>query len=338
MKILIIQTAFPGDAILTLPMIQELKKKNENSFIDVLCIPSTKDIFESSPSINSVVVIDKKGEHSKFLPFVKFVKNLRANGYDKIYSPHRSFRSAFVVWMLGVAETYGFSNSSIPYIYKNIANYDPSSHEVSRNLSLIGFQHKEDNWKILPQISVAESSKEKVEEYKKENNLEKYIAIAPGSVWETKKYPVESFKHIIKFYSDNGFKVLLIGSKDDYNLCEDLNEVMNVINASGLFSFVETIELLKTTKLLICNDSAPTHLGICADIPVFTIYCSTVPEFGFYPYNSKSAYVSFDELKCKPCGIHGYSECPVGTFDCGKMLQPEEIIIKANTLLEKNGS
>jgi len=44
-KILVIQTAFPGDAILTLPLIQELKKKKPEYLIDVLCIPSTVEIL-----------------------------------------------------------------------------------------------------------------------------------------------------------------------------------------------------------------------------------------------------------------------------------------------------
>ena len=56
----------------------------------------------------------------------------------------------------------------------------------------------------------------------------------------------------------------------------------------------------------------------CVQIyPVLTIYCSTVPEFGFYPYNKKSSYISFNDLNCKPCGIHGYEKCPIKSFDCG---------------------
>ena len=38
---------------------------------------------------------------------INFLRRLRANDYDKIYSPHRSFRSAFIVWSLKVNDTYG---------------------------------------------------------------------------------------------------------------------------------------------------------------------------------------------------------------------------------------
>ncbi|MDP2366016.1 MAG: lipopolysaccharide heptosyltransferase II, partial [Ignavibacteria bacterium] len=73
--------------------------------------------------------------------------------------------------------------------------------------------------------------------------------------------------------------------------------------------------------------------GMCAAIKVLTIYCSTVPGFGFYPYSKKSSSVSFDDLKCKPCGIHGYQNCPVKTFDCGTKLLPDFIINKAEEML-----
>jgi heptosyltransferase-2 len=72
---------------------------------------------------------------------------------------------------------------------------------------------------------------------------------------------------------------------------------------------------------------------MCADIPVLMLYCSTVPDFGFYPYNKKSYFLSFDELFCKPCGIHGYIKCPLNTFDCGYKLKPEIVISKMKEMI-----
>ena len=60
MKTLIIQTAFLGDVVLTLPLIQAIKK-NLKSEISVLCIPATKNILEGHPDISEIIVYDKKG-------------------------------------------------------------------------------------------------------------------------------------------------------------------------------------------------------------------------------------------------------------------------------------
>ncbi len=75
--ILVIQTAFLGDAILTLPMIQELKKKNSEIKLDVLAIPSTERIFSSSPYVDDVIVIDKKAKHKSIKRLNNFIKELR---------------------------------------------------------------------------------------------------------------------------------------------------------------------------------------------------------------------------------------------------------------------
>jgi len=338
-KILVIQTAFPGDAILTLPFIQELKRKQPEFLIDVLCIPVTEEIFSASPHINSVIPFDKKGSQKSLFAFLRFLKQLKSNDYEIVYSPHRSLRSALIALNLSAKETYGFENSSLKFAFKHTVKYDPSAHEVKRNLEFIREDYTADSWRIIPEILVTAESKKKVQKFLSENKIDKFITIAPGSVWETKKYPLEYFSQIIGHFISRKYQIILVGGSKDKVLCDDLKkgneEAVHI--AAGDFSFIETIELLKNTSLLICNDSAPTHLGMCADIPVLAIYCSTVPQFGFYPYNNKSQHISFEKLSCKPCGIHGYETCPIGTFDCAKLLVPNLVIEKAEKLLLNAG-
>jgi heptosyltransferase-2 len=338
-KILVIQTAFPGDAILTLPFIQELKRKRPEYLIDVLCIPATVEIFAASPYVNSAIPFDKKGNQKSIVAFIRFIKRLRSNKYEIVYSPHRSLRSAIITLNLSATETFGFENSSLKFAFKKTVKYDPTAHEVKRNLEFIGDDYSDDKWKIIPEIIVSAESKNKVRQFFSENKIDKFVTIAPGSVWETKKYPVEYYNRIIEYFMIRKYQIILVGGIKDKILCEDLKKDNDKVvhSVAGNFSFIETIELLKSTSLLISNDSAPTHLGMCADIPVLTIYCSTVPQFGFYPYNKKSDYISFNDLMCKPCGIHGFSKCPLDTFDCAKLLVPNLVIEKAEKLLANAG-
>jgi heptosyltransferase-2 len=334
MRALVIQTAFIGDAVLTLPMISKLKELYEDIVIDVVCAPFTAEIFASSGAVNNVFVMDKRGKHKSIFALYKFAKLLSAEKYDRIYSPHRSFRTSLFVLFTGVKETYGFSNSSFNYVYRNIVNYDGNIHEVKRNFSLIGFYPGEGFADMLPELNFSDAVKRKVENFKKENVKGKYIVIAPSSVWKTKEYPAEYFKKIADYFSRRGYSVILMGSeKDSFRLKEYLTYNDKLILAAGLFTLVESVELLRGAELLISNDSAPAHLGLCANIPALMLYCSTVPGFGFYPYSAKSAYLEVDGLSCRPCGIHGKTECPLGTFDCGYKLTPEQVIKKAEELL-----
>jgi heptosyltransferase II len=336
-KILVIQTAFIGDAILTLPMIEKLKDKFPLSEIDVLCIPSTLEIFAASPFVSEVLVMDKKKTHTSLLKLYKFTIEIKKRNYSKIFSPHRSFRTSFIVMQSGVRDTYGFSTSSLFHVYRNVVEYRPNIHEVQRNLDLVGCEYSSESWKVIPQIKVNESSCHNVAKYISSINVlnDKLIAIAPGSIWETKKYPEKYFKEIIRSLVDQSYKILIIGGESDKELCERLSNGFDgkVFSTAGLFSISESIELLKSVKLLLTNDSAPTHFGMCADIPVLTIYTSTIPEFGFYPYNNKSSYISLNDLSCKPCGIHGFEKCPISTFECGNKLFPQIIISKMEKLI-----
>lgn len=335
-KILIIQTAFIGDAILTLPMIEKLKEKFPSSSIDILCIPSTQEIFSASPFVSEVLVMDKKSEQKSILKLSEFAAEVKKQNYTKIISPHRSFRTSFIVMQSGVRETYGFSSSSLAHVYKNLVDYKYDIHEVQRNLDLIGFEYSPESWRIIPKIKIDETSRQKVSQFVSSNNLSgKLIAIAPGSIWETKKYPENYFQEIIKHFTNRSYKLLVVGGDQDKELCERLTNGFadKVFSTAGMFSIIESIELLKNVNLLLTNDSAPTHFGMCANIPVLAIYCSTVPEFGFYPYNKKSSYISFNDLKCKPCGIHGYEQCPIKTFDCGFKLDAKVIIQKMEEIL-----
>lgn len=328
-KILFIQTAFIGDAILSLPAIQKLKLKYPNCEINILCIPQSKEIFDASPYVSKTIVLDKRGKHKSLFDTISLAIKLRKDNYSIIYSLHRSFRTALIVLLTGVKNTFGFNASSLKFVYKNLVEYKNRAHEIQRNLDLIGFNYKDDSWRIAPVLIVDNKKQEKIAAFLKENKIKNnFIAIAPGSVWETKKYPKEYLEMVINYFVKKGFQILLIGEDKDKILCGSISEKysQNVFDASGLFSIIESVELLKWSSLLLSNDSAPTHFGMCADIKVLTLYCSTVPEFGFFPYNKKSRYLSFSELECKPCGIHGHHKCPINTFDCGKKLLPEHVI------------
>ena len=325
-KILIIQTAFLGDAILTLPLIQYVKKQNSDSLVDVIAIPSTKEIFANSPSVNSVIVLDKKSKHNSFRSLLKFVKELRKQNYSKVISPHRSFRTSLIIALLGVKDSTGFDKAAINFVYKNKVKHEWNDHEVLRNLKLTDFVGSD--WKIKPEINSTEECKKRINEILINYNLQNFIVIAPGSVWFTKAYPLEKYAEVANHFIKNKYKIVLIGGENEKLLCKSLELLSDgeVVNLTGRLTLTESIELMRYSQLVICNDSAPTHMGMSADIPVLTIYCSTVPEFGFYPYNEKSKYLSFNDLKCKPCGIHGKTQCPIKTFECAEKLEPKTII------------
>jgi heptosyltransferase-2 len=334
-KILIIQTAFLGDAILTLPLLQRLKEKNSNNSITVLCIPSTKEVFLNSQSVDDVIVYDKRFKDKSLASYIKLIIEVRSREFDRVISPHRSIRSTLISFFAGAENTVGFNTADAAFLYTKQIQYKMDMHEVERNLSLVSNDGELIKWEIFPEIRVAAEAEQKIDRLITQSSLKKIIAIAPGSVWKTKIYPKEYFEELIRLIIEIDYNVVLIGGKEDYELCKSIEQKIGerIVSFAGELSIVESVALLKRCSLLVCNDSAPTHLAMVANIAVLTIFCSTNPGFGFYPYNQKSMSVSLDGLKCKPCGIHGHDSCPIKTFECAYNLRPGMVFEKLLQIL-----
>ena len=323
-KILIIQTAFIGDVILTTPLIETLTDEFPNSKIDFLTIPKSKDLLLVNPSINSLIIFDKRGKDRGIKGLIRIGRILEDNQYDLCITPHRSLRSAYLTWKTKADIRIGFNTSALKKAFSHIVPYDFSEHEITRNLSLlsaIGIQ-KEIS---LPVLYSNQEDERVVEDLLKKYNLKDNMifAVAPGSVWPTKRWPEEYYLEFCATVSNNGYHIILLGSHDDTYLCNNIaRKSNNILNTAGIFNLRQTFYLLKQCRGILTNDSAPLHLGLAADINVYAIFGPTVPAFGFAPFGPKSKIFENKDLACRPCAIHGSMKCPIKTFDCMKSLDP----------------
>lgn len=334
-KILIIQTAFIGDVILTTPVVEVLAQEYPGVKIDFLTIPISKNLLESNPNINNLIIFDKKGQDRGLNSLVRIGNILKNNQYDLCITPHRSLRSAYLTWKTQANIRIGFNRTAWKRAFTHIVKYESSFHEIDRNLSLLSVINL-NKQKILPVIYSTKEDKDNVETLL--NKLDKIknrqlFAVAPGSVWLTKRWPEDYYIKFCQLVEGQGKKVVLVGGPEDQDLCNRIaSQCSHVITTAGKLSLRETYYLLTQCSGILTNDSAPLHLGMAADINVFAFFGPTVPEFGFAPFGKKSKIFENRELSCRPCAIHGGKKCPIKTFDCMESLNPEHIAIQ---VLEK---
>jgi heptosyltransferase-2 len=164
-------------------------------------------------------------------------------------------------------------------------------------------------------------------------NNKKNICVAPGSVRKTKKLPTNKYIEIINNLTD--YNIYLIGANNEKIICDEILYNVsheNIVNFAGEFNLLESAELIKHSDLLLCNDSAPLHIGNAVDTPVFAFFGPTVKRFGCYPYREKDQMIEVD-LDCRPCGKHGSNKCPLGHHRCMNDIKVEDVINKVNNLL-----
>jgi heptosyltransferase-2 len=340
-KILIIQTAFIGDVILTTPLIRVVSQNFPEAEIHLLTIPSSKNTVETLPYISKLWIYDKHDRERGLIAFFRLIGKIRSIQFDMIITPHRSLRTALLAFLARIPVRIGFKNSMGWFLFTRTVKYPSKMHEIERNLKLTEPLNITVHQKELPEIHISELDKNSVDEWMKEKKIikpEKIIAMAPGSVWFTKRWPVIYFRELAERFSESGYGIIFLGSKDDEYLYKEINQPENpsFYTAMGLFKLRQTAEIICRSQLLISNDSAPTHLGVAVKTKVLTIFGSTIPEYGFYPYGDNDRIIEIENLYCRPCTDHGRHSCPQKHFRCMLEITPQQVFCKAQEMLDEN--
>ena len=332
-RALIIQTAFIGDVILTLPLAQVLKNKLDAE-VDFLCIPKTSILLKDNPNIDNIIIYDKKRKDKGVKSFNRISKKIKFRRYDYVISPHRSLRSTLLSYFSKADMTIGFDTAALSKLYNNRVKYIKNIHEISRNLKLlepIGITCEDI---VRPDLFFHDDDIKVVELLLKQFHIsmgDKYITIAPGTIWQTKRFPEYKIIEILDKLDDDGVPVVLIGDKSDMELCRfilDSTKNKKVYSAASKLSILQSAYLIKKSGVLLTNDSAPLHLANAVETKVIAVFGATIPEFGFYPYGKNDEVIQTTGLKCRPCAIHGGNKCPIKTFDCMRNIDSDEVYRK----------
>jgi heptosyltransferase-2 len=282
--------------------------------------------LEKSEFINRVAIFDKREEQRGLPALWKLAKSLEQEHYDVALVPHRSLRSALLVFLAKIPQRLGFDRSAGKWLFTRRVPYR-QKHEVERNLDLLRVLDN-DVATPSPKIFWDKSDERIVEPFLLQGQAAKWrCALAPGSVWATKRWPAERFIELAKkLIAETGAFVYLIGGGGDRELCAAISGEIdgNCLDAAGKLSLRQSAALLDRCQVLVSNDSAPTHLGAATRCKVITIFGPTVPAFGFAPFGEGHLVVE-KNLPCRPCSSHGGQRCPIGTHACMLEISAEEV-------------
>lgn len=326
-RVLIIQTGFLGDLILSTPLIRATKRAFPSARLFLLSIPSVAGALAHNPNLAQVITYDKRGEDRGFKGFVKVGKRLREVGFDLALIPHRSLRSALLAKCAGIRERIGFDRSAGFFLLTKRVTYRGGIHELERNLSLLhplGVRPRP----TPPELFPSDEEKKGAEAFLEEAGLspqDGLVGISPGSFWPSKRWPKERFAQLGRRIVENGGEVLLLGSSRERCVCEAISSLMGegAIVAAGKLSLLESTWLLTKCRVLVANDSAPLHMASAMGTPVVALFGPTVPEFGFGPWGQGE--IVQRNLTCRPCSPHGPLRCPRENWDCMLGIGAEEV-------------
>src|SRR5256886_9241935 len=114
---------------------------------------------------------------------------------------------------------------------------------------------------------------------------ERFVALAPGSIWGSKRWPY--YRELAERLAASA-GILVVGGPEDAGLAAEITEAVarsggQAVSACGRLSVRQSAEAIRRAAVLVTNDSAPLHFAQAGDTPTVAIFRSTPPSFGVRP-------------------------------------------------------
>lgn len=345
-RIAVWNTAFLGDAVLTLPLLATVSVAFPEAQVDFYLRPGLGSLFVSQPNMRITEVPQKD-----FISFLS--RTVRPRKHDLWLGAHSSPRAAFAALASGAGLRVGYSGVGRFFGYNRLVPRRFNElDEIERLLQLLrpvqklfpgtlpgdfdpDDAHSPSHWPMLVLPLGAEAEARAFwNEHKL--HLRPTLGIHPGSVWPTKRWG--GFAAVAREAVDAGCAVLVFGGPDEEATASALlaeaglvegdgGLVDGVFNLSGKLSLPVLAAYLKRLTAYTGNDSGPMHLAWTQGTPVSAVFGPTVRQLGFFPRAATvhDAVVLEIDLPCRPCGLHGPKVCPLGHHQCMTDIAPERV-------------
>ncbi len=162
---------------------------------------------------------------------------------------------------------------------------------------------------------------------------EDYFIIFPGASWHGRQWPSGHFAQVLdQLHRRNGWRAVLCGSSSEWALCQSVVDISQAtsVNLAGKTSLTELAELIRSSKLLISNETSAVHMAAAVGTPSVCILGGG--HYGrFMPYPERvqgvKPKVAVHHMPCFNCNwscrqVHDKS----GPVPCISMVSVEQVL------------
>lgn len=317
-KFLLLRFSSIGDIVLTSPVIRWVKEQVPDAELHYLTKEAFKPLVAHHPYLTKVYAFNKNNH-----PLAQLLPQLKAEGYDYILDLHKNWRTWRLRWALRVP-TLSFDKLSWQKMLLTRWGIDrmPRQHLVDRYAAMVAPLGLQNDGRGLD-LHLSPAAAVDLGDLDPRLAQRPYVALAVGAAHATKRIPVEQLQRLCQWMPDQ--LVVLLGGPADEVVAEAVAKVgSHVINACGRYNLLESASLVQRAAVVVAPDTGLMHIAAAFKRPIISVWGSTTPSLGMYPYLPQGApdsvIIEQKELACRPCSKIGYPSCPKGHFNCMRQL------------------
>jgi heptosyltransferase II len=340
-KILLRMPNWIGDFVMATPLISDIKNNFPSCHLSILCPKAFAGLAKSDPLVNEVIVgqslrgiLPNQGKRD-------VINYCKSKGFDLSILTTNSFSSALHAWRMNIPYRVGFKNEgreiflSHPLFYPKNKQKQHLVKTYKKLLTPLGIEES----LTKPYLKVSNESLSWVKDFLKtyDVDVDKHILIGvnPGAAYGSAKcWPKERFAKVAEYLSSfENVRVLFFAPPDQKSMIDDICAEQNkrVLNLAGKTNLEQLLGMIKTSDIMLSNDSGPMHLSYALETPVVAIFGST-NEVATGPYCL--GRVIHKHVSCSPCYLR---KCPVD-FRCMKAISVEEVCQNLKNFLKEHSS
>ena len=289
MKILVVGPSWVGDSVMAQTLYKRIKKELPSSQIDVMSPHWSLALLERMPEVCKKIVSPFSHGETKLFERYKLGQGLKKENYDRAIILTNSLKSSLIPYFARIGVRTGWLGE---FRY-GLINDIRSSKKLKKSLMVEKFAALslyEENYSIenltFPELEINFANQRNFLEEFSLDYSKNTMAICPGAEFgPSKRWPAEYYAEIAKFYVNEGWNVLCIGSKNDEDIGIEIGSLNNLrsnesfINLIGKTSLQDAIDILAFTEKVVTNDSGLMHIAAAVKTPLVALYGPSSPEY-----------------------------------------------------------
>lgn len=296
MRVLIVRLSSLGDIVMSMAVLQYIKKTLPYAKIEWLVDSRFSEILAHNVDLNGIHTLSIR-DHKKNIPkiiyeVIKLKKKL--GSYDLVIDMQGLIKSAVISRYLG-KNVVGFDKESTKeklasYFYKNKISIDFSEHILKRNLELVkkglGVEVCFDQVMQKKPYLFYNQPKEDLDSFL--SKTKKNVLVVLGGSWDSKIYPKESLKEVIQRIDQNS--LILWSNPEEYERAKWITSQTSYAKVLPKMSLNDLKALIDKCDLVIGNDTGPCHMAWALNKPSVTILgCTSITRI---PVNAQNLAVT----------------------------------------------
>ena len=335
-RILIVNVNWVGDVLFSTPFIRAVREANPDAYIACLLHPRCREILESNPRLNEIIIYDEEGAHKSLFGKWAVIRELKKKRFDTAFLLHRSFTKALLTYLAGIKERVGYPTKNRGGIITHAVE-EPAEdlHKVEYFLNIArayGIDVKDHSYEFF----VRDTDRKFVKDLLGKDGVtdkDLIVVLCPAGNWPPKRWPAENFARLGDELAEKfGARIVLSASGKDLKLAEDIKSVMasNPVITAGKTDLKQLGALLERASLVVANDTGPMHMAVALGAKTIALFGPTSARLTG-PYGKGDYKVISGNGSCEvPCYYIGCADNA-----CMSAIKVEDVLNEANEALAK---